>query len=163
MAKSKKQKKNNDDPNSRVICRNRKARMQYDLVDEMECGIILAGSEVKSVRNNKVSIEEAYARVRNGEVWLVGCNISEYPQATVFNHDPDRARKLLMRRAQIRKFAESASQKGLTLVPTAMYLKNGYVKVSIAIGKGRKLHDKRDKLRKHDDTKSIRAAMMKRQ
>ena len=159
MSKAKK-KKINEDPNTRVICRNRKARMLFELTDELECGIVLHGSEVKSVRNNKVSIEESYGRVQNGEVWLVGCTIAEYPQATVFNHEPARLRKLLMHKKQVRKFAESAAQKGLTLVPTSVYLSNGKVKVKLAIGRGLKLHDKRDKLRKDDDRKSIRDAML---
>ena len=160
---SKKKKKTQEDPNSRVICRNRKARHEYDLLDELECGIVLKGSEVKSVRNNKVSIDEAYARIKEGELWLMGSDIAEYPQANVMNHEPKRPRKLLLHRREIKKFAESAGQQGFTLIPTSVYLKDGIVKVKIAIARGKKLHDKRDKLKKQTDKREMRSAMMKRQ
>ena len=153
-------KSKNDDPNSRTVCRNRKASRAYDILDEMECGVVLLGSEVKSVRNGKVSIDEAYARVRNGELWLVGCNIAEYPQATVMNHDPLRPRKLLLHKRQLQKFVQSAEQKGLTLIPLAVYFSRGIVKLRIAIGRGRKLYDKREKMRKEADRQEIRQKMM---
>ena len=110
---------------SRVICRNRKARHEYELLHQLECGLILRGSEVKSVRNNKISIEEAYVRVENAEVWLIGCDIAEYPQATYLNHDPKRQRKLLMHKREREKFAASAQQKGLTLIPLDVHLTRG--------------------------------------
>ena len=160
---NKKKKKTQDDPNSRVICRNRKARHEYELLDELECGIVLKGSEVKSVRNNKVSIEEAYARLRDGELWLLGSDIAEYPQANVMNHEPKRPRKLLLHKRELKKFAESADQQGFTLIPTAVYLKQGKVKVSVAVARGKKLHDKRDKLKQQTDRREMRSAMMKRQ
>jgi SsrA-binding protein len=153
MAKKKQQKEN--DPNSRTVCRNRKARYLYDILDELECGIALRGSEVKSIRNGKISIDEAHARVRDGELWLIGCDIAEYPQATVMNHEPRRMRKLLLKKQELRKFAESAEQQGLTLVPTAVYFRRGIVKVKVAIGRGRKLHDKREKLRQKDDRREM--------
>jgi SsrA-binding protein len=155
-----KSKGKSDDPNFRTVCRNRKAGRDYDILDELECGIALLGSEVKSVRNGKVSIDEAYARVRSGELWLVGCNIAEYPQATVMNHDPLRARKLLLHRRQLQKFVQSAEQKGLTLVPLALYFSRGIVKVKIALARGRKLYDKREKLRKAADRQEMRQRMM---
>ena len=105
--KSKKKKKQDDDPNSKHVCTNRKARHEYDIVDELECGIALLGSEVKSIRNAKISIEEAYGRVRDGELWLVGANINEYPQANLMNHEPKRTRKLLVQKLELHKFAES--------------------------------------------------------
>jgi len=160
MAKKKDDKK---DPNSKTVCRNRKARHQYDILEEMECGIALRGSEVKSIRNGKISIEEAYARLRGGELWLIGCDIAEYPQATVMNHEPRRPRKLLLRKREIKKFAESAAHQGLTLVPLSVYFTRGIVKVKIAIARGRKLHDKREKLKKQTDKREIRAAMLRRQ
>lgn len=160
--KQKKKKKTQEDPNSRVVCRNRKARHEYDLLEELECGVVLKGSEVKSVRNNKVSIEEAYARLKEGELWLVGSDIAEYPQANVMNHEPKRARKLLLHKRELRKFAESADQQGYTLIPTAVYFKNGIVKVSVAIARGKKLHDKREKLKQQSDRREMRSAMMKR-
>ncbi|MGD9856334.1 MAG: SsrA-binding protein SmpB [Planctomycetaceae bacterium] len=157
-----KSKKAADDPNSRVVCRNRRARHNYEILEEMQCGIELRGSEVKSIRNNKVSLEEAYARITGGEVWLVGCDIAVYPQANVMNHEPRRTRKLLLKRSEIRKFAESATQHGLTLIPLAMYFRRGMVKVGLAVARGRKLHDKRDKLKKADDKRSIREALKQR-
>lgn len=163
MSKSKKKKTASDDPNSRIVCRNRKARHEYEILDEMECGIVLRGSEVKSIRNGKVSIEEAYARVRDGELWLVNSDIAEYPQATVMNHEPKRTRKLLLHKRELAKFAEAAEQQGLTLVPLAVYFKRGIVKVSISIARGRKLHDKRDKLKQQADRREIRGAMLKHQ
>jgi SsrA-binding protein len=120
---------------------------------------MLHGSEVKSVRNNKISIEEAWVRVQGKEVWLVGCDIAEYPQATYLNHDPKRQRKLLLHRREIQKFAQAASQKGLSLVPLEVHLTRGIVKVTIAIGKGLKRHDKREKLKESDAAREMRQAM----
>ncbi len=144
---------------SRVVCRNRKAKHEYELSQSLECGIVLHGSEVKSVRNNKISIEEAYVKVQGSEVWLVGCDIAEYPQATYLNHDPKRYRKLLLHRREIQKFAEVSSQKGLALVPIDVHLVRGNVKVTIAVGKGLKRHDKREKLKEGDANREIRQAM----
>ena len=158
----KKKKAKNDDPNSRTVCRNRKARHLYDILDELECGIVLKGSEVKSIRNNKISIDEAYARVRDGEVWLMGCDIAEYPQATVMNHEPRRPRKLLLHKREVNKFAETADHQGLTLIPLAVYFTRGIVKVKLAVAIGRKLHDKRDKIKKQSDKQEMRRAMLHR-
>ena len=129
----------------------------------MECGIVLLGSEVKSIRDGKISIEEAFARMRDGEVWLIGCDIAPYPQATVINHEPRRPRKLLLHKMEVKKFAENASQQGLTLIPLAVYLKSGKVKVSLAVARGRKLHDKREKLKKDSARQDIRNSMLKHQ
>ncbi len=162
MAGKKNKKKPPEDPNSRHICRNRKARHEYEILEDLECGIVLQGSEVKSIRNGKVSLEEAYARVQNGELWLMGANINEYPQANLMNHEPKRPRKLLVHRRELQKFAIKAEQQGFTLIPLDVYLKNGRVKVSIGLARGRKLHDKRDKLKKSTDSREMRGAMMKR-
>ncbi len=128
-------------------------------MDELECGIVLRGSEVKSIRDNKISIEESYVRVEKGEVWLIGCDIAEYPQATYLNHDPRRERKLLMHRREVAKFAEAASQKGLTLVPLDVHLSRGLVKLTVAVARGRQLHDKREKLKKQADQREMRQAV----
>ncbi|MHC4875271.1 MAG: SsrA-binding protein SmpB [Planctomycetota bacterium] len=162
MAGKKNKSKQPEDPNSRHICRNRKARHEYEILEDLECGIVLQGSEVKSVRNGKVSLEEAYARVQNGELWLLGANINEYPQANLMNHEPKRPRKLLVHRRELQKFAIKAEQQGFTLIPLDVYLKDGRIKVSIGLARGRKLHDKRDKLKKSTDRKEMRGAMMKR-
>jgi SsrA-binding protein len=132
---------------SRVICRNRRARHEYDLLQQLECGIVLQGSEVKSIRANKVSIEEAYVRVKDDEVWLYNCDIAEYPQATTMNHEPRRPRKLLMHRREVQKFAAAAAERGLTMIPLDVHLSRGLVKVTVAVARGRKLHDKREKLK----------------
>ena len=160
---AKKKKPASHDPNARTVCRNRKARHRYEILDELECGVVLRGSEVKSIRNNKISIDEAYAKVRGGEVWLLGCDIAEYPQATVMNHEPRRPRKLLLRKTQIRKFAESAGHEGLTLVPLAVFFTRGIVKVTLGVARGRKLHDKREKLKQQSDKQEMRRAKLQRQ
>jgi SsrA-binding protein len=161
MAGKKKKKQAPADPNSKHVCRNRKARREYDIIDEIECGVALLGSEVKSIRNGKMSIDEAYARMRDGELWLIGSDIGEYPQANLMNHEAKRPRKLLLHRRELSKFAESAEQQGFTLVPLDVYFSKGNVKVRVALAKGRKLHDKRQKLKKDDDRKLIRSAMLK--
>ncbi|HUG90063.1 MAG TPA: SsrA-binding protein SmpB [Planctomycetaceae bacterium] len=157
---SRKKPSGKDEPNSRIVARNRKARHEYDVLDELECGIVLQGSEVKSLRNGKISIEEAYARVRNGELWLIGCDIAEYPQATTLNHEPKRPRKLLVHKRELRKFAEAADDRGLTLIPLSVYFSKGRVKVNVALARGRKLHDKRDKLKREADRREIRQALL---
>lgn len=162
MAGRKSKKKQHDDPNSRTVCRNRRARHDYDIDDELECGIVLTGSEVKSIRDNKISIDEAYARVENGEVWLHNADIAEYPQATYMNHERRRPRKLLLNKREIRKFAEHAGHEGMTLIPLSVYFTRGIVKVKLAAARGRKKHDKRDQLQRDDARKAMRAALHKR-
>jgi SsrA-binding protein len=112
------------------------------LEERLECGIMLKGSEVKSLRTGQANLEGAYARILNGEIWLYGCDIPEYTMANQLNHEPKRARKLLLHKNEIAKFAEKSEQRGLTLIPTKMYFKEGKAKVEIAIGKGKKLQDK---------------------
>ncbi len=154
-------KKSSEDPNTRVVCRNRRARHDYDILHEIECGIVLYGSEVKAIRDNKISIDEAFARLENGEVWLHNCDIAEYPQATYLNHERRRSRKLLLNRREIRKHIENASQTSMTLIPLDVHFVNGRLKVQLAIAKGRKVHDKRDRLKQEDANRVIRAAMRK--
>jgi len=154
----KKNKKTKDDPNFQTVCRNRKARFQYEILDKMECGIVLKGSEVKSVRNRKVSIEEAYGRLRDGELWLIGCDIAEYPQATVMNHEPKRPRKLLLHKKELHKFAETATHRGLTVIPLSVYFSRGIVKVQMAVAQGKKLHDKREKHKEAAHLREMQAA-----
>jgi SsrA-binding protein len=120
---------------------------------------VLVGSEVKSLRNGKISLEESYANVKGSEFWLMACDIPEYTQANRFNHVPKRPRKLLMHRSQISKFAMRAKEKGLTLVPLKMYFSKGRAKVLIGLCKGRQLHDKRDKMKKDSVRRDIDRAM----
>lgn len=156
-------KKNSKSDGGQFICRNRRARHEYDILDTLQCGVALVGSEVKSIRDHKVSIEEAYARIENGEVWLHGCDIQPYPQANVMNHEPRRPRKLLLKRREILKFAESAGQQGLTLVPLDLHFsERGMVKVTLAVAKGRKLHDKRERMKQDTAQKEIRQALRRR-
>lgn len=150
------------DKNEKRIAENRKARRNFEVIDTLECGIVLVGSEVKSLRNGKVSLDEAYGRLRDDEVWLVNCDIAEYVQANVLNHDPRRPRKLLLHRREIRKFASKAYERGLTLVPLKMYFKEGRAKVLMGIGRGRKLYDKREKLKKDSVNRDIDRAMRNR-
>lgn len=146
MAKNKKKKaggKKSDD-RTKVISENRKARHKFEVLDSLECGIVLQGSEVKSLRSGKISLNESYGRVRDGEVWLVGCDIPEYTQANLWNHEPKRPRKLLLQKRQVRKFACQATEKGLTLVPLKIYFnERGIAKVLLGLCRGRKLFDKR--------------------
>ena len=134
-------------PAEKVVAENRKARHDFEILDTMECGIALVGSEVKSLRSGRISLDEAYGRVEGNEVWLLGCDIPEYEKANQLNHKPKRRRKLLLHRREIRTFAAQAFEKILTLVPLKMYFKDGRVKVLIGIGRGRKAHDKREKLK----------------
>ena len=143
-----------------MVALNRRARHEYDILDTIECGIMLVGSEVKSLRNGKASLDEAYGRMRDNEVYLVGCDIPEYVEANQFNHQPRRARKLLLHRAQIRGFASKAYEQGLTLVPLKLYFNaEGRAKVLLGLAKGRKLHDKREVMKKADAQRDIQRAM----
>jgi SsrA-binding protein len=139
-----------DDGSFKVVARNRRARYEFDLLEKVEAGIVLTGTEVKSLRNGKASLEEAYAAVERGEVWLYGTDIPEYLQANRMNHKPKRPRKLLLHRREIDKLVSKASDKGFTLVPLQIYFKNGIAKVEISVARGRKLYDKRDALKKQD-------------
>ena len=158
-----KKKKNEKDaaPGRVSICRNRKARHHYEILDKLECGLVLQGSEVKSLRAGKATLDEAFARIENDEVWLYGADIAEYPQANLLNHAPKRRRKLLMKKREIEKFAGSADQSGLTLVPLELYFQRGFAKVLLAIGRGRKLHDKRDALKKKTDVREMQQAKLR--
>ena len=128
----------------KVIAENRKARFNYAIEDSLEAGIELTGTEVKSIRNGKSTIAESYADPKNGEIWLINCNIPEYLQANRFNHEPKRPRRLLMHRKQINKLMGAVERQGMTLVPLKMYFnERGRVKLQLALAKGKQLHDKR--------------------
>ncbi len=162
MAKSGKNKKaaaKDEDKNQKVIANNRRARHDYQVLDTLECGIVLTGSEVKSLRNGHMSMEEAYGRVKDGEVWLMGCDIQEYSFANQLNHIPKRPRKLLLHRREIKKFAAQAMEKSLTLVPLKMYFNRGRAKVLMGICRGKKNYDKRESLKKKDMQRDIDRAM----
>ena len=148
-----------DDKNERVISENRKARHNYTVIDTLECGIVLVGSEVKSLRIGQLSLDEAYGRVEGNTVWLVGANIAEYAFSHALNHEPKRRRKLLMHVREIRKFADQATEKGLTLVPLKMYFKEGRAKVLLGICKGKQKQDKRESMKERDTKREIDRAI----
>ena len=160
MAKS--AKKDKDDDGTVNICRNRRAAHDYDILDRIECGLVLVGTEVKSLRAGYGNLEDAYARIDEGEVWLIGAEIPEYEFGNRLNHKPKRARKLLLHKREISKFAGKASEKGLTLVPLRMYFKEGKAKVEVAVAKGKQVHDKRESLKKADAKRQIDRAIVSR-
>lgn len=131
----------------KIITNNRKANFEYAILDKYEAGISLEGTEVKSLREAKVSIVESYARVIKDEVFLIGANINEYKYGNINNHIPDRNRKLLLNKKEIKKIKEALTEKGLTLIPLKMYFKNSKVKVELGIGRGKKLYDKRESIK----------------
>ncbi len=144
MSKSKK----TVDSDVKMIARNKRARFDYELIERFEAGLCLRGSEVKMLRAGKATIAEAYVKIRDGEAWLVGANIPEYPNASYNNHETDRPRKLLLHSRQIRKLHSATKEKGLTVVPLALYLRGSRFKLEIGLGKGKKHHDKRETLKK---------------
>jgi SsrA-binding protein len=149
-----------DNDGYKVLSDNRKARFLYDILETYEAGIQLMGTEVKSIRAGKVNLQDGYALVRNGEAWLLNVHISPYTSSSqYFNHDPRRTRKLLLHRQEIRKLIGKVEQQGLTLVPLKLYLKRGLVKISIGLAKGKKLHDKREDLKRRQDQREMQRAM----
>lgn len=150
---------NPNDP-VKIVSDNRQARFLYEILETFEAGIALVGTEVKSIRAGKVNLRDGYGLVRNGEVWLINVHISPYEASgQYFNHDPRRSRKLLLHRKEINKLIGQIEQKGLTLVPLKMYLKGSNVKVTLALGKGKKLHDKRESLKRKQDERDMARAM----
>lgn len=134
---------------------NRKARHEYHLLDFFEAGIVLVGTEVKSCRENKASLVDSYALVKNGEVWLINAHINAYNFGNINNHEPTRDRKLLLNKSEIRKLSNKMKDQGLTLIPLRLYFSKGKVKVEIAIAKGKKLYDKRQDIAKRDMKRDI--------
>jgi SsrA-binding protein len=137
---------------------NRRARFEYEKLESLEVGIALMGTEIKSIRTGNVSISEAYARVRDGELWLVNFSIPPYKEASFFNHEPNRPRKLLLHRAQLDRLMARAAEKGLTLVPLRMYFKAGKVKVELGLMKGKKIWDKRRTIADRDAKRDLARA-----
>ncbi|MGD8458159.1 MAG: SsrA-binding protein SmpB [Anaerolineales bacterium] len=145
--------------NVKVIATNRKAGHNYFLLDKYEAGIVLQGSEIKSVRSGQISIKEAYVRTNGDEAWLVNAHIAPYDPASHLNHNPKRERKLLLHRKEIIRLWKEVSQKGVTIVPLRVYLKNGRAKIEIAIAKGKRKGDKRDKISKREIEREIKKAL----
>ena len=144
---------------TRQVAENRRARHDYFIEDTYECGIALVGTEVKSVRAGKVNLKDSYAQVKNGEMLLVGMHISPYDQGNIFNKDPFRTRKLLLHKREIRKLNSLSQTDGYSLIPTRLYIRDGLVKVELAVAKGKKLYDKRADAAKKDAKRDIERAM----
>ncbi len=147
----------------KVVATNRKARHDYLIEDTFEAGIVLTGSEIKSVRAGQVNLRDGYAAIREGELWLLNAHIAPYHQASYENHEPRRDRKLLMHRREINRLNGKLQEKGLTLIPLQLYLKNSRAKVELGLARGKKLHDKRESLRERDDRRQIAGAVGRRQ
>ena len=146
----------------KTIAENRKARHEYQLLERFEAGIVLTGTEVKSLRQGGASLQQAYADVRDGEAWLVGLHIPVYDQGNLANHEPDRNRKLLLHRRQIASLYGSIRERGLTLVPTRLYFKDGRVKVELALARGKDTRDKRRTVADRDAKRQIERAIKER-
>jgi SsrA-binding protein len=154
MAKGTK-KSNPSDEADKVVCRNRRATFDYAIEERFEAGMVLLGTEVKSLRAGKASINEAFGVITNGEAWLEGAHIAEYPQANRFNHEPTRRRKLLLNKAEIDKLEVKTKERGFTLVPIALYFKNGMAKLELGLAKGKKTYDKRHDIKQRDIDREI--------
>lgn len=149
-------------PAIRVLAQNRKARHEYEILEELECGVELTGTEVKSLRDGGGSIAESYAMVKRGELWLVGSHVPEYRQGNVFNHVTDRDRRLLAHRREIDQWYKRVKEKGMTMVPLSLYFKGPRVKLLLGLCRGKKLHDKRATLKERDDRRDIERALSRR-
>jgi len=143
----------------KVVGRNRKARHEYEILDTHEAGIVLKGPEVKSLRAGQLAFRDAFARVDGGELWLHNLHISPYEQANRANEEPDRIRKLLLHREEIRRLVRKTEEKGLTLIPLEVYFRNGKAKVLLGVARGRRLYDKREKLKKQTQEREAKRAM----
>ena len=147
------------DPNERTLARNRRANFQYEIMRRYEAGLELKGSEIKSLREGRGSIAEAYCRPRDGEVFLIGAHIARYEPAGQDNHEPTRDRKLLLHRRELRQLEEAFAQRGLTLVPLRLYLKRGKAKLELGVGRGKREHEKRQKIAERDAQRDIERAL----
>lgn len=139
---------------NKVICQNKRTHYDYFIEDVYECGIVLSGTEIKSVRLGKVSVNESFCYIKDGEVYIDNMHISKYEQGNIYNHDPDRKRKLLLHKSEILKISHAVNRDGYTLIPLDVHLANGFAKVNIAIAKGKKLYDKRESIKERDISRS---------
>jgi SsrA-binding protein len=154
--------KRDDESTDQPIADNRKAFHDYHILETLEAGVALLGTEVKGIREGKANLRDAFARVEQGEVWLYNVHISPYSHRGYVDHDPKRRRKLLLHRQEIRKLIGRTVERGLTLVPTRMYFRNGKVKVALALARGKQAHDKRETIRRRDIDRETRAAVKER-
>ena len=159
----KKSGKKKAEPSLTMVSENRKAKHRYEIIDTVECGMMLMGSEVKSMRDGKLSLDEAYIRVKDSELWLIGADIGHYANAGMWNHDPRRPRKLLVHAREFKSFAGRAHEQGLTLIPLRVYFNaRGIAKCVMALVRGKKLHDKRQSIKKRDVDRGLQRAMRRR-
>jgi SsrA-binding protein len=149
--------------NVKVVATNRKARHEYFLLEFLEAGLVLQGSEIKSIRAGRISLAEAYVRIDNNEAWLVDAHVAPYEQASIYNHEPRRPRKLLLHRKEIDHLWEQVAQRGLTIIPIRVYLKQGRAKVEIAVARGKKLYDKRAEIAKRDAQREVERQIRRRE
>ncbi len=143
----------------RTLVSNRRARFEYEILEKLDAGISLLGSEVKSIRNGKANIQESYADIRDGEVFLIGAHISPYEQAGRFNHDPVRNRKLLLKANEIKRLSGKVMEKGLTLIPLRLYTRGHLIKLELGVGRGKKLYDKRETIKKREQDVEMASAL----
>ena len=139
----------------KIVTNNKKASFNYFLDEFFECGLVLTGTEIKSIRNHNPSLSDSYALIRNGEAFLINMNIPVYDKGNIFNHEPLRQRKLLLHKEEIRKLQKKIDQQGYTLVPTTLYLKEGLAKIEIALARGKKMYDKRETIKENDIKREI--------
>lgn len=147
---------------TKLIAQNKKARFDYSIDEDYECGIELKGTEVKSIKDGTISFPDAFAEIQQGEVWLKSFHISEYPFSSIFNHDPDRPKKLLLHKDEIKRLQRKTEEKGFTLIPLDVYLKNGLVKIKLGLCKGKKQFDKRSDIRDRDVKRDLQREFRKR-
>jgi SsrA-binding protein len=140
---------------------NRRARFEFEFLERIEAGIALTGTEIKSIRSGQISLNEAYARVRDGELWLLGMHVPAYKEGSFSNHEPRRPRKLLLHREEIRRLAGRVAEQGLTLVPTRLYFKRGLVKIDLALARGKKLWDKRRDIKERESKRELARAVQR--
>ena len=145
--------------NSKTIAVNRKAYHDYHILESLEAGIVLTGTEIKSIRAGRVNIRDAYARPEDGELWLFNAHIAAYEAGSHYNHEPNRPRKLLLHRRQINQLTGMTTQKGLTLVPLRLYIRRGVAKVELAVARGKRLHDKREAMARRETDREIERAL----
>lgn len=150
------------EPGERVLATNRKAFFHYEVLERAEAGVVLVGTEVKSIRDGGLEFKDAYVELRGGEMFLVGCRIAPYSHGNLMNHAPDRERKLLLHKREILKLGGRATERGLTLVPLRAHLRKGRVKLEIGLAKGKRAHDKRESIKKKDQEREARQALRRR-
>ena len=146
----------------RLVVSNRKARHDFEILEALEAGIVLSGTEVKSLRNGKANLQDSHALLKNGELWLLGMHISPYSHGSYNNHEPLRTRKLLLQKKQILKMVGRIAEKGLTIIPVSVYFKGPYAKVELAIARGKRSYDKREAIKKRESDREVKRAMTRR-